>query len=397
MKHILTLSLANAASALHYFLVVYIASSYLEQFLPATQNGIVFSAAAAIMIFGFIIAPIVLTRMSVRHVSIVLAFISLISVLILASNPSPQIAVALIAIHTAIAPLIAYTLDLFLENATLDDSQTGHVRGLFLTSGNVALIASPLLIGLILDAGNDYSNVFLASAATITLFILLLTIRQHSIVDRKIAHAGSLLTVLHCLIHDKAVRSVLIANLLLQSFYVWVGIYIPLYLHGVLGISWEMLGPLFALMLLPFLLIELPVGFIEDKIRGARFIMTGGFLIMSLSFMALSLITKETSFAFITVILVLTRIGAALIEITAETSFFRNVDGQDVESVGLFRMTRPFGMLISPLVSSLFLLAMPLQYLFIPLGIICLFGIPFALRIRDGVSPEVRTRLCSVR
>ncbi len=150
-------------------------------------------------------------------------------------------------------------------------------------------------------------------------------------------------------------------------------------------------------MLLPFLLIELPMGFIEDKIRGARLIMTGGFLIMALSFMALSLITKETSFAFIAAVLVFTRVGAALIEITAETSFFRNVDGQDVESVGLFRMTRPFGMLISPLIGSLFLLVLPLQSLFIPLGIICLLGIPFALSIRDGVSPGVRTRLCSVR
>ncbi len=397
MKHILTLSLANAASALHYLLIAYVASSYLGQFLPNTQNGIVFSIAAALMILGFILAPLVLTRLSIRRVSLLLAGIELISVLLLASDPSPVVAVMLIVVHTAIGPLIAYTLDLFLENATLDDGQTGHVRGLFLTSGNIAIVAAPLLIGLVLDAGNDYSHIFLTSAVIIAIFMLLLSVRKRSLIDSKIVHAGSLFAVLHCLIHDKETRSILVANVILQSFYVWAGIYIPLYLHGVLGISWEMLGPLFALMLLPFLLIELPMGFIEDKIKGGRLIMAGGFLVMGFSFMALSFVTATTSFAFIATVLVFTRIGAALIEITAETSFFRNVDGQDVESVGLFRMTRPFGMLISPLIGSLFLLSMPLQSLFIPFGIICLFGIPFALRIKDGISSGVHTRLCSVR
>ena len=397
MKNILTLSLANAASALHYYLILNIASSYLGQFLSDTQIGIVFSIAAALMIVGFILIPLILTHLSLRQVSLALATIDLASLLILASDPSPAVAFALIALQGALVPLIGYTLDLFLENASSDTRQTGRLRGLFLTSANVALVASPLLLGIILDAGNEYSNVFLASAIALTVFIILLTARKRFLVDSRITETGSLFTVLRCLVHDRNVRPVLVANFVLQSFYAWVGIYVPLYLHSVLGISWETLGPIFALMLLPFLLIELPMGFIEDKIKGARFIMVGGFIITGFSFMALSFVTTTTSFALITTILVLTRVGAALVEITAETSFFRNVDGQDIETVGLFRMTRPLGMLISPLIGSFLLVFASLQSLFIPLGIICLFGIPFALGIKDNITPGVRTRICSVR
>lgn len=396
MKRIFTLLVANAVSALHFFLLAYITSPYLGQFLSDEGIGLVFSASAALMIIGFLAAPTIFARFSMRSTAIALSLVDLVSLLFLAASPIPAIAIGLIALQAAISPLVSYALDLFLENAT-DDGQTGQVRGLFLTAANVVLIASPLIIGIILDAGDAYPYIFLASAAALAIFIILLVSRKHSFIDGEIAEAGSLLVVLRCLIHEKEVRAILAANLLLQAFYIWAGMYIPLYLHSTLGISWELLGPVFALMLLPFLLIELPMGFVEDRIKGARLIMAMGFIIMGSSLMALSFVTAETALIIIALILVLTRIGAALIEITAETSFFRNVDGKDIESVGLFRMTRPLGILVGPLIGSFFLLSMPLQSIFIPLGIICLFGIPFALRIKNGPSAGVRTRICSVR
>lgn len=396
MRRIFTLLSANAVSAFHFFLLAYITSPYLGQFLSDESIGLVFSASAALMIVGFLAAPRILARFSMRNTAIVLSLVDLVSLLLLAASPTPIVAIGLIALQSAIAPLISYALDLFLENAT-DDSETGQVRGLFLTSANVVLIASPLIVGIILDAGDAYPYIFLASAAALAVFIVLLVTRKHSFIDGQIAQAGSLLMVLRCLIHEKEVRAVLAANLLLQAFYIWAGIYIPLYLHSTLGISWELLGPVFALMLLPFLLIELPMGFIEDRIRGARLIMATGFTLMGSSLMMLSFVTTDTALIAIALILVLTRVGAALIEITAETSFFRTVDGKDIESVGLFRMTRPLGILVGPLVGSFFLISMPLQSIFIPLGIICLFGIPFALRIKNGPSSGVHTRICSVR
>ena len=385
MKRIFTLALANAAGSLHYYLLAYILSSYLGQFLPNEQVGLVFSVSAALMILGFIAAPFVLTKLSVRRVSLILAIADLTTLILLALNPSAVLAVALIALQGALAPLIAYTLDLFLENATVDEGTTGHMRGMFLTAGNIALVASPILIGVVLGATDDYARIFIATAIALAIFIGIIVTRQRFIADETITHPASLFATLTCLLKNREIRSVLAANTILQSFYIWAPVYIPLYLHAELGFSWETLGPLFALMLLPFLLIELPMGFLEDKFKGARAVMATGFTVTGVSLMAFAFVSSSTTLTTIAIILVLTRVGAALVEITAETSFFRDVGGQDAESVSFFRMTRPLGMLIGPLIGSFFLLFMTLQAAFIPLGFLCLVGIPFALRIKDGV------------
>ena len=384
MRRIFTLSIANTTSALHYFLVAVIASSYLGEILSDAQVGIVFSLSAALMILGFVLAPLALTHLSVRRVAFSLGVVDLVTLLLLIANPPTVLAIALIALQGAIAPLIGYTLDLFLENATSDEGTTGHMRGLFLTSTNIALVAAPLLIGLFLDTTNDYSRIFIAAAAALSIFMFIIVTRKRHLIDRKITYAAPLFRTLHCLLFNREIRSVLIAQTFLQSLFVWTSLYVPLYLHASLGLSWATLGPVFALMMLPSLLIELPVGFVEDRIRGARTIMAVGFAISAVSVAAVSFIATGTSVGVIVLILVLSRVGASLVEATSETSFFRSVDGRDAESVSFFRMTRPLARLIAPLIATPFLVVLPLQFLFIPIGAILLFGIPFALNIRKG-------------
>lgn len=386
LRRMFTLALANTASSLHFYLLAYITSSYLAHYLPSAQLGLVYSGSAVIMILGFIVLPHVLNRLSVRRVALLLALADLVTLLLLIGGVGATGAILLVALQGALAPLIAYTLDLFLENATVDEGTTGHMRGLFLTAGNIALVSSPILIGLTLGSGNAYGHVFIAAAISLVVFIGIITTRQRFLADEKITRVSSLLETLSGLIRKSEVRSVLIANTFLQSFYIWAPVYVPLYLHQTLGFSWGTLGPIFALMLLPFLLVELPMGFLEDRIRGARLIMASGFVIAGLSLAAFAFVTASTPLLVITIILVLTRLGAALIEITAETSFFRDVGGQDAESVSFFRMTRPVGMLIGPLVGSAFLMFTSLQLLFVPLGLLTLLGIPFALRIKNGSS-----------
>ncbi|MBU6323771.1 MAG: MFS transporter [Patescibacteria group bacterium] len=383
MRRILTLALANSAGGLHYFILAYITSSYLGQFLPDAQIGLVYGVSAALMLIGFAAAPAVLKRFSARESALALAALDLFTLLALSANPPAALAVALVALQGMLAPLVSYTLDLFLEKATRDEGQTGHMRGMFLTSGNVALVASPLLIGLILGESSDYRRIFLTAAAAIFVFILLIAFRKKNIEDVQLEHSVSLWETFVCLVRNGETRSVLIANTILQCFFLWAPVYIPLYLHVSLGFSWSVIGPIFALMLLPFLLIELPMGYLEDSFRGARFVMAAGFLISGVSFAAVALITASTSIVTVAVILILTRVGAALIEVTSETSFFRGVSATDANSVSFFRMTRPLGMLIGPLIASAILFGISLDLLFVPLGALTLLGIPFAFGIKD--------------
>jgi MFS family permease len=383
MRRILTLAFANTAASLHYYLIAYVASSYLGLFLPDAQNGLVFSVSALFMILGFAVTPFLLVRFSVRRIAFLLAAADLATLLLLTMSPSAPLAISLIALQGALAPLIAYTLDLLLENATLNENETGAMRGLFLTAGNVALVGAPLLAGVILDQTEHYAHLFFAAAVALAIFMGLLITRKRHLADLQLAKAASLAETLRCILADRETRSVIVANTMLQCFFIWEPVYIPLYLHLSLGMPWDVLGPLFALMLVPYLLIELPMGFLEDRFRGGRLVMTLGFVVLAVSLAAFALVGTGTHLLVIAAILVAMSVGAALIEITAQTSFFRNVGGKDAETVSFFRMTRPLGMLVGPVIGSFLLGLMPLEYVFIPLGALTLLGIPFALKIRN--------------
>jgi MFS family permease len=171
---------------------------------------------------------------------------------------------------------------------------------------------------------------------------------------------------------------------MLQLFYHLVPLYIPLYLHTVLGIPWSELGWVFALMLVPFVLIEYPAGILADTRLGDRTLLIAGFAITGLSFALIATITVQTSIIVILLILIATRVGAALVEAMVEGHFFRRVSEQDTGTVGVFRMMRPIGALIAPLAGSLFLLASTYQELFICMGLaITIIGMMVASAVRS--------------
>jgi MFS family permease len=105
---------------------------------------------------------------------------------------------------------------------------------------------------------------------------------------------------------------------------------------------------------------------------------------MGLSFALIALITAQTSILILLLILILTRIGASLVEAMVEGHFFRRVSEEDTDTVGVFRMMRPIGALIAPLLGSLFLLVSTYQELFVCMGLfIAIIGTLMASAVRS--------------
>jgi predicted MFS family arabinose efflux permease len=134
-------------------------------------------------------------------------------------------------------------------------------------------------------------------------------------------------------------------------------IYLPLLLSKEMGFGWPKIGVMFTIMLMPFLLLELPAGFLADKKIGEREILIAGFFIMFLATLA---IPRLASAAFLTwaAVLFATRVGASLVEIGSETYFFKHVKEEDTGLISLFRMTRPLSFVVAPL------FALPVIYFF---------------------------------
>lgn len=385
MLRIFVLALANGLSGLHFFLLAYATAPYLAQFLSSTYIGLVYSTAALLTVLGFITIPHVLKKRNARTLALFIATIDILVLLSLAWFPIPFVAIGLIALQGALAPLIAYTLDIFLESATENEDDTGFVRGIFLTAVNLSLVVSPLLIGILLGEENTYAYVFLASACAIAVFMGLVVARQKDFTHPARIETVSFRETFSCLSGNPVSRTILILNTALQCFFLWAPVYVPLYLHTQLGIPWSTLGPIFAVMLIPFVLTALPVGQLLDRKRVEREILALGFIIIGISFAALSFIRPE-SILLIGIALFVTRIGAAFIEIAAETSFFRSVGGADANSVSVFRMTRPLGMFLGPIIGSVLLLIFPINFIFVPLGLFLLFLVPLTFHITGKAS-----------
>jgi predicted MFS family arabinose efflux permease len=204
-----------------------------------------------------------------------------------------------------------------------------------------------------LDGTNDYWRVFLVAAISITPFITLLLYEK--LPEQRVEHPAKLIESCKCVFMDADLRAIAFSNGVLQFFFHLAPFYISLYLHHVIGLPWSDLGWMFAVMLLPFVLVEYPAGYIADRWLGDKEILIGGFVLMSISFGALAFVTSSTPLYVVLIILIGTRLGSALTEAMVEGHFFRRVSSADANTLTLYRITRPLAALLAPLTASIIL------------------------------------------
>ncbi|MEK9176837.1 MAG: MFS transporter [Patescibacteria group bacterium] len=361
--------------------VAYVNSSFLGRFLSPTWVSLSFAAQAALTIAVLWVLPPIVAKAGVRTVILLLVPITAAAALFLGFSGSAAEAVPFFLIQGVGIYCLMYLLDLYLESATKDESVTGNVRGIFLTSGNLAVFLAPFAIT-ILIIGEAYSPLYVFGAAVlIPAFILAATTLKRLTPSTPRGHSfKAAWDNLWCC--NPSLLRAMGAYLLLWTFYSWVVIYAPLVLIDSGGYSWQVVGLVTAFALLPFLLLEIPLGVVADRWLGEKEIMAGGFAILGLSTVFLSVVPLTLIIPWALVFFA-TRVGAAMVEISTETYFFKQVNENDAALVSLFRMTRSFGFLVGPVIALVLLPFTGLPYLFGAFGLILFAGIPLALGIWD--------------
>lgn len=382
MKPRIALSLGNFFAAGHFFLALTILAPYLSQYIQEAHTALVVAAGALLSLIAFPYVPALIRAYGVRAITLAYLALSGISLAILSFSASPIAAVICIALFCAYQPIIGYLLDLLLESTISSETETGRIRTLFLTCGNIALLFAPIIIGAVLGDGNNYEMIFIIAAASVVAAVLVLA--QVRPTDTGTPVVSKFKDVIHCLAGDRDIQAVAIAFGVLQFMYNLAPFFVPLYLHNHLGIPWSQLGPIFAIMLIPFVVLEYPVGYLADRYFGDREMMALGLLIMGTAFATTAFIVPGTPLVAIMLILLITRIGAAVAEATIESHFFRRVSSRDTSSVAVFRMIRPTAALVAPLLGAVILMTSSYSVLFFSTGIlIIIFGVASALSIKD--------------
>ncbi len=382
-----TLYILGFLFAIHSAIPYFINSTYLGQivkdsFSPAQIEqivSIIYIVASFITVLCFIKMPALLTRYGNFRLSLVLSIGNLLSLIGMAFLSNMYFALVAFIVFDVTTLIIAYCLDIFIEHNSVVE-ETGVIRTIYLTAVNLAWLFGPLIAGFILGF-ESFRNVFLISGAIMLPVILIILKSAKNVTNPNYENFNFWLTFKEVR-QNTNVRQILMTNFILQFFYVWMVIYIPVYLNINIGFDWITIGKILTIMLVPFVLIQYPVGILADKRYGEKEMLTIGFIIIAVTTTIIPLFA-DSSFWLWAGLLFTTRIGAAMVEAMNDVYFFKNIGEKDANIISFYRMMSPIAYIVAPIIGILFLNFFPLGYLFYLLGFFMLFGIGYSLSLQD--------------
>lgn len=377
---LVSIYIAAILFSLHSFLVLYINASFLSQFFSPASLGLLYIFGACLNLVFIILTPTTIVKTGVHR--FLLAFILLEGVAVLGMRlmETAMSAAIFFTLHQMAVLMIFFLFDLFLERASYKEAFTGRIRSVYLTLSNVALVISPFITGSILGNSENFSKVYSFSFLfLIPLFFIVLFKFPTTGIGTKHGH---LLDGFKRIFKNHDKRDIIFCRFVLEFFYAIMVIYMAIYLHDHIGFAWKEIGVIFTIMLLPFVLFEIPLGNLSDRKLGEKEILAVGFLIGCLS-TVLIIFVREPNFIFWATILFLTRVGASAVEIGTESFFFKHVNARDAGAISLFRATRPLSFIIAPICALIVLSFFPFYTLFLVAALMMAFGGWLSLLLKD--------------
>lgn len=252
----------------------------------------------------------------------------------------------------------------------------GEFRSFFGTFANAGLLIGPLIGGFLAGAFGIRSPYLFAAILLVVPLNLILVFGMkdgHSNTNKNQA-VMDFLPVLKEFLQQRELKLLALCTVSLYFWYAARWIFGPLFLHD-LGYSPYIIGVWLAVSVLPFLLFQIPIGKLSDKIGKSR-IMCLGFLISAVSLIPLGFMSSISSL-LATIFIV--SIGTAFIEPLIEARVTDIVPKERYGAYsGIFEFTKTLGLTLGPVGSAIFVYSFGISYSFIP-AVVLFFILTLAL------------------
>ena len=374
-----TIFLSNIFISFHYALVLYVNSTFLNNFLSVTQISSLYIIGSIVNTLLLLYSSKILEKIGLYKYASYCVMLELLSSLGLSVATTPFVAGLCFLIHLEAISLLLFNMDMYVEEASNDNSIVGSIRATYLTVSNITIVIAPSLVAILL-----YNNSYFLVYSVSCLFMVPLYYymkKLKNVKTPKIEHIDIKATIAEY-IENKNLYNIFISSFLLQLFYAYMIIYVPLYLEKYMFFSWSEIGFMFTIMLIPFVLFEMPIGEMEDDKYGEKEFLTIGFVIMSLATVFISFVTMKNFWVW-AALLFITRIGASFVEVSSESYFFKQVNPNKSNVISFFRITRPLSFIAGPILATLTLQFIPFQYIFIFIGFLMVLGTKYSLALVD--------------
>ncbi len=315
--------------------LVYILSAYISPITGEKLVGIFYFVTFAVVFLVLFFFHRIVERLGQSRTLYFFLGMAIIASVLLSKIPPSWLAVFVALVFLVAANATYVALDILLENFS-EDSFSGRIRGMNLTLMNLGLLLAPLLSVLVLE-DYGYAGVFfvLTLGYSLTFLYALLAFRfDNHPTNQKIELFHSVKQIWR----EKNLRRIYSISFAMEFFYALMIVYMPLHLLS-LGITWEQIGVLFTIMLVPFVLVQYPLGLIADKRYGEKELLISS---LAIAFFATYALTKihTPDILLIGILLFMTRVGIAGVEVLRDSFFYKQVEADDTDLIAFFRTTR---------------------------------------------------------
>jgi len=374
-------------------ILAYVMSSFFKEASGIENVGIFYTVSYVIFLLILLNLHKLIRTLGKSNVFYFALLTKIIAVVFLIMNGPSQIGAFLLMLYIILGHIEWVALDNIVEGFSTD-KMSGRIRGLQLTALSFGFLLGPFVSTYILER-TDFSGVFLLSLI-LNAVILVFSLLVFRNVSQKFREKEKVTEVIKKAFARKNIIRIYYVSFVLDFFYAFMVIYTPIHLRN-LGYSWEDIGLIFTMMLVPFVLVQYPMGVLADKRTGEKEFIIAALLIMGASTLAIFFMGTGTILAW-GAVLFCTRIGAALIEILRDSYFYKRIDKHDVDLVDFFRTSLPAAYIFATILSSFMFLFLPIQSAFILVGIVVLSALVPAFRLNDNkCEAELPARAATAR
>lgn len=359
-------------------LTAYILSSFIQELTGIENIGVFFLIAYGASFYILINLHHLIKKYGKSKIFLLFLVIKFLALLAIAIYAESMTAVVF-AIWFLVSDAVSWvTLDIMIESFS-QDKTTGVVRGLHITLMNVGFLFGPFLATWTVHH-LGFGFVFLATAL-VNLAAMIILFLKYRNVNHEVKRDVSALAVLSKMMKRKDLMRIYYASFMLGLFYAVMAVYTPLYLLSI-GFSWLDIGKIITVMIIPFVILEIPLGIIADEKTGEKEWLIIGVLFLSIATGAMSFYSEPNILIWMG-ILFATRIGASIMEVMRDTYFYKKIGPEDVDFIDFFRTTKSTSYIFGMTLFSLFLIFFPLKMVFIMLAILVFTALAPIIRLHD--------------
>ncbi len=369
--------------SLNFGALIYINSTFLGEFFPSSLVTLLFFLGPVLTVTLFFFTTKLVEIMGKGKLLFTLLLILFAATLgLYLATTNWLIAIAFV-LYQGILYTAYWCLDIYVEEESVE-KYTGELRGIYLTLMNAGIAGGPLLVT-ILGVNENLRPIYLV--ATLLLLIpLLISFEKafegnHKSVPPTLHRHPIHLLPFRQWWQRRNIRAVSLVKLILEIFFGAMLIYAPVYLHSTLGFTWGQLGIIFTSMLIPFVLLEWPAGELADRVWGEKEMLSIGLFITGTALLIMPFLGPN--FWQWLIVLVASRVGAALIEVNADSYFFKKIKPEDLPLISIFRLARPLGIITGSLLGLVIATYLPIPMIFFALAVILFFGLKESLSLVD--------------